>query len=100
MAASTPGCIPFIRDVVDAEVARRSLAAPRSEVRIVPAMLGVDAPLIGAAEAAFEPLLADPTVWLASVVAVRELRECLMSGTQDPTERDNRHAHVPMKGVA
>jgi predicted NBD/HSP70 family sugar kinase len=55
---------PVISEVVDAEVARRSLAAPRAEVRIAPARLGMDAPLIGASEAAFEPLLADPMAWM------------------------------------
>ena len=42
-----------------------ALSAPRGLVRVVPAKLGVDAPLIGAAEYAFEPLLADPAGWLA-----------------------------------
>jgi predicted NBD/HSP70 family sugar kinase len=65
---------PVIRDVVDAEVGRRSLAAPRAEVRIVPAMLGVDAPLIGASEAAFEPLLADPAAWMTSVADADQMR--------------------------
>jgi predicted NBD/HSP70 family sugar kinase len=65
---------PVIRDVVQTEVARHSLAAPRDEVRIVPATLGADAPLIGAAEAAFEPLLADPMIWLASVEDALQLR--------------------------
>ena len=58
---------PVIREVVDAEVGRRSLAAPRAEVRIVPAVLGLDAPLIGASESAFESLLADPAAWLATM---------------------------------
>jgi hypothetical protein len=30
----------------------------------VPATLGEDAPLLGAAELALEPLLADPAAWL------------------------------------
>jgi hypothetical protein len=33
-------------------------------VRVVPAALGADAPLLGAAELAFEPLLADPAAYL------------------------------------
>jgi predicted NBD/HSP70 family sugar kinase len=57
---------PVIREVVDAEVGRRSLAAPRAEVRIVPAVLGLDAPLVGASESAFESLLADPAAWMAT----------------------------------
>jgi predicted NBD/HSP70 family sugar kinase len=65
---------PVIREVVDAEVARHSLAAPRTEVRIVPAKLGMDAPLIGASEAAFESLLADPTAWMATGADAFRLR--------------------------
>lgn len=54
---------PFVRHIVEAELARHSLPAPRAQVQIVPATLGVDAPLVGAAELAFEPLLADPAAW-------------------------------------
>ena len=39
-------------------------AAPRRLVKVVPAALGVDAPLVGAAELAIEALLADPAAWL------------------------------------
>jgi predicted NBD/HSP70 family sugar kinase len=46
--------------VVEAEIARRALPAVRGLVRVVPARLGADAPLLGAAELAFEPLLSDP----------------------------------------
>jgi predicted NBD/HSP70 family sugar kinase len=55
---------PLIRKTVEAELDRLALPAPRKQVRVVPATLGVDAPLLGAAELAFEPLLADPAVWL------------------------------------
>jgi len=55
---------PFMREQIDAELDRRSLPASRELVRIVPASLGVDAPLLGAAELAFEPLLADTSRWL------------------------------------
>ncbi len=51
---------PVIRETVETELAHRALAAPRSLVRIVPATLGADAPLLGAAELALEPILADP----------------------------------------
>lgn len=50
----------YAGDTIWDELARRSLPAPRSMVRVVPSMLGVDAPLIGAAELALEPVLADP----------------------------------------
>jgi predicted NBD/HSP70 family sugar kinase len=55
---------PFIGEAVDLELDRLVLPAPRRQVRVVPAALGVDAPLLGAAELAFEPLLADPARWL------------------------------------
>jgi predicted NBD/HSP70 family sugar kinase len=54
---------PSVRETLEAEIERRSLPAPRAMVRIVPAQLGVDAPLVGAAELAFEPLLSDPVAW-------------------------------------
>ncbi len=55
---------PFVGTALEAELDRRSLAGSRALVRVVPARLGVDAPLLGAAELAFEPLLADPAAWL------------------------------------
>lgn len=64
---------PFVSRTLEAELDRRALAAPRRLVRIVPATLGVDAPLLGAAELAFEPLLADPAAWMVSRDALVEL---------------------------
>ena len=58
--AASAGSIRLSRATLDAELDRRALPAPRALVRVVPARLGVDAPLLGAAELAFEPLLADP----------------------------------------
>ena len=55
---------PFVAGVVEAELDLRALAAPRRLVTVVPASLGVDAPLFGAAEMTFEPLLSDPVAWL------------------------------------
>lgn len=55
---------PFVDEVVEAGLDRHALPASRRLVRVVPATLGVDAPLLGAAELAFEPLLADPAAWL------------------------------------
>lgn len=63
---------PFVAETLDRELARRAMAAPRRLVRVVPASLGVDAPLLGAAELAFEPLIADPAAWFGRV-AVPEL---------------------------
>ena len=54
---------PLVRDAIDAELTRFALPGPRALVRVVPATLGVDAPLVGAAEMAFDPLLSDPAAW-------------------------------------
>ena len=51
---------PFIAGTIAGTLHRRALAASRVLVEIVPATLGVDAPLLGAAELALEPLLIDP----------------------------------------
>lgn len=58
---------PLIHVEVDRVLGERALVASRELVRIVPATLGADAPVIGAAEAAFEPLLADPAARLATL---------------------------------
>jgi len=55
---------PLAASSIERELQRRSLAAARALVRVVPASLGVDAPLRGAAELAFDPLLGDPAAWL------------------------------------
>ncbi len=55
---------PFVVTALETELGRRSLPGSRALVRVVPARLGVDAPLLGAAELAFEPFLADPAAWL------------------------------------
>ena len=53
------------------EMEQRALPASRSMVRVVPATLGINAPLLGAAELAFEPLLADPAAWMAQATLPR-----------------------------
>lgn len=55
---------PAVRATVEAELARRALPAPRALVKIVPATLGHNAPLLGAAELALEPVLEDPAAFL------------------------------------
>jgi predicted NBD/HSP70 family sugar kinase len=55
---------PFVEATLATELARLSLPQSREVVRVAPASLGVDAPLLGAAELAFEPLLADPALWI------------------------------------
>jgi predicted NBD/HSP70 family sugar kinase len=57
---------PFIAGRVEEQLDRRTLAAPRANVRLAPAALGIDAPLLGAAELAFEPFLANPAAWLGT----------------------------------
>jgi predicted NBD/HSP70 family sugar kinase len=51
---------PFVSATVQAELDRRALKVSRELVTVVPSQLSGDAPLIGAAELAFEPLLSDP----------------------------------------
>jgi predicted NBD/HSP70 family sugar kinase len=65
---------PHIRDTVDEVLDRRALRASRELVRVSPGSMGVDGPLIGAAELAFEQMLADPAVRLAAVHASRPAR--------------------------
>ena len=55
---------PLVARSLAEELDRRALPGSRALVRVVPARLGVDAPLLGAAELAFEPFLANPAAWL------------------------------------
>jgi predicted NBD/HSP70 family sugar kinase len=55
---------PFVAQTVAAQLDRYALEAPRRLVVVVPAELGEDAPLLGAAELAFEPFLSDPAAWM------------------------------------
>lgn len=55
---------PHLSATIESALDRRALAAPRELVRVVPAALGEDAPLLGAAELALEPLIDDPAAWL------------------------------------
>ena len=64
---------PLVVRTLEAELSRRALPASRALVRVVPASLGADAPLLGAAELAFEPLLADPAAWVGPAEALPEL---------------------------
>jgi predicted NBD/HSP70 family sugar kinase len=57
---------PLLIPRVEEELDRFALAAPRATVRVAAAQLGIDAPLLGAAELAFEPFLADPAAWLGA----------------------------------
>ena len=64
---------PFVAETIERGLDRLALPAPRKLVRVVPATLGVDAPLLGAAELAFESLLADPATWLRRQGVLAEL---------------------------
>jgi predicted NBD/HSP70 family sugar kinase len=64
---------PFVRSTLEAELDLRVLRASRRIVHVVTTSLGADAPLLGAAELAFEPLLADPAAWLRPRVALPAL---------------------------
>lgn len=64
---------PFVTGTIEAELDRLALPAPRQLVRVVPATLGANASLLGAAELAFEPLLDDPAAWLRRHHVVPEL---------------------------
>ncbi|HET7031332.1 MAG TPA: ROK family protein [Candidatus Limnocylindrales bacterium] len=55
---------PYVAAIVDAELDRRALPASRRLARVVAGSLGAEAALIGAAELAFEPVLADPAAWI------------------------------------
>lgn len=57
--------LPLVESTIMAEVDRRALPASRALVRLVPGTLGLAATLVGAAELALEPLLANPAAWAA-----------------------------------
>ncbi len=57
---------PLVREDVDSELAVHALSAPREQVLVTLPGLGGDSVLHGAAELAFEPLLADPVGRLAN----------------------------------
>jgi predicted NBD/HSP70 family sugar kinase len=60
---------PYVTVALRAELDRLALEASREIVRVVPATLGVDALMLGAAEMAFEPLLSDPAAWAPPRIA-------------------------------
>jgi predicted NBD/HSP70 family sugar kinase len=55
---------PLVGNTVRASMEARALRPPAELVRIVPGELGENAPILGAAELAFEELLADPATRL------------------------------------
>jgi predicted NBD/HSP70 family sugar kinase len=85
---------PFVAERLDREIDRLALRAVRAGVRVVPSQLGTDAPLLGAAEAAFEPFLADPAEWLAADNGSARLSR------ERPNLRRLKPSEWHMKGVA
>jgi predicted NBD/HSP70 family sugar kinase len=59
---------PFTLPVVRRQLEERKLAHTRESVEVVVSRLGADGPVLGAAERAFEPLLADPVAHAASLM--------------------------------
>ncbi len=53
---------PLVAAIIHEQVQERAFPPARDLVSIVPATLGPDTTLLGAAELAFEPILADPTL--------------------------------------
>ncbi|HEY7042450.1 MAG TPA: ROK family protein, partial [Nocardioidaceae bacterium] len=89
---------PFVAPRVEAALDRRALAAPRSLVDVVPATLGVDAPLLGAAELAFGPILDDPAAWFH-----RSRKEAEVASSRSPHGRvvaSQARSHRPKGGLA
>jgi len=60
---------PSIGDRVEEILSRRGLPAPRAGVAVLPATLGRDSSLIGAAELAFEAILEDPQAAVQCIAA-------------------------------
>jgi predicted NBD/HSP70 family sugar kinase len=68
---------PFVDAPLRAELDRLALRASRELVEVVPSSLGADAPLLGAAELAFDPFLADPIGIAPTRAATRRRRHAL-----------------------
>ena len=85
---------PFVAPIVEAELDRRALPAPRRLVRVVAGSLGAEAPLIGAAELALEPVLADPAAWLHGSADLSEIPRVgsQEGGSLAPIQRGERGA--------
>jgi predicted NBD/HSP70 family sugar kinase len=64
---------PYVAPIVERQLDDRALAAPRRLVDVMPAALRDDAPLVGAAELAFERFLVDPAMWLSPRRSVAQL---------------------------
>jgi predicted NBD/HSP70 family sugar kinase len=60
VGGSLAGVVRLGRAVVEAELGRRAMAAARAAVRLLPPGLGSESSLLGAAELAFQSLLAAP----------------------------------------
>ena len=65
---------PYTEASMRRELRSRALAVTHDLVTILPSRLGVDAPVLGAAELAFAPVLEDPVGWATGVSAVGDGR--------------------------
>jgi predicted NBD/HSP70 family sugar kinase len=64
---------PFISETLAVALDRVALKALGRLVQVTPATLGMDAPLLGAAELAFEPFLSDPAAWFGPRIVERRV---------------------------
>jgi predicted NBD/HSP70 family sugar kinase len=70
MGGSLQEVLALARGHVEAALDEQAMAAARGMVELRPAALGKDGPLLGAAELAFGPLLADPPAAVGSLAGV------------------------------
>ena len=64
---------PFVSNEMDHALRAHAMSTAQEGLRVVPSALGADAPLLGAAEHAIQPLLDDPAAWLAPQARVAQL---------------------------
>ena len=64
---------PYVGAEIAGALKRHALGATREGLRVAPAALGPDAPLLGAAEMAFEALLLDPAAYVAARPALSQV---------------------------
>ena len=88
---------PFVVATIEARLDRLALPASRALVSVVPATLGADAVLLGAAELAFDPILADPAAWLGPRVAARRAGDRMTVVMCCPVRRIHRRQRRPTR---
>lgn len=92
---------PFVAETVARQLDNFALAAPRRLVTVVPAQLGEDASLLGAAELAFEPFLSDPAAWhrprSRTISALASANRENRSRNDHPSPLHQFHCHRPRR---